>query len=70
MDDDGTVIVEPLGYSQDEPLKLECEHFVHCVSSGEAPRSDGTSGYQVVKILEEAEQKMHIENRSALSRFI
>ena len=68
MDEDGRVIIEPLIYNQDEPLKLECEHFVHCIESGEAPRSDGTSGYQVVKILEEAEQKMHIESKAALTR--
>ena len=70
IDDDGSVIIEPLTYIQEEPLKLECEHFVHCISSGEAPRSDGTSGYQVVKILEEAEQKMHIESKALLSRFV
>ena len=70
MDDDGTVIVEPLSYSQEEPLKLECEHFIHCLGSGEAPRSDGTSGYQVVKILEEAEQKMHIESKSLQARTV
>ena len=70
IDDDGTVIVEPLSYSQEEPLKLECEHFIHCLGSGEAPRSDGTSGYQVVKILEEAEQKMHIESKSLQTRIV
>ena len=62
IDDDGSVIVEPVNYVREEPLKLECEHFIHCVESGEAPRSDGTSGYQVVKILEEAEQKMHVSS--------
>ena len=70
MDDDGTVIIEPCVYSTDEPLKLECEHFLHCIESGEAPRSDGTSGYQVVKILEEAEQKMHVESKTLLARFV
>ena len=70
IDDDGTVIVDPGVYTQDEPLKLECEHFIHCIESGEAPRSDGTSGYQVVKILEEAEQKMHVESKQLLARLI
>ena len=69
-DEDDSVQIEPLTYTDEEPLKLECEHFIHCIESGEAPRSDGTSGYQVVKILEDAEQKMHIENKSSLLRFV
>ena len=70
IDDDGSVIVEPVDYVPEEPLKLECEHFIHCIESGVAPRSDGTSGYQVVKILEEAEQKMHVSSKELLSKFI
>jgi predicted dehydrogenase len=35
-----------------EPLRLECEHFVHCVATGETPRSDGNSGLRVVRVLE------------------
>ena len=67
MDEDGQVQIDSLSYSQEEPLKLECEHFIHCLESGEAPRSDGTSGYQVVKILEQAEQKMHKERALTMS---
>ena len=69
IEDDGTVNIEPVDYVQEEPLKLECEHFIHCIETSEAPRSDGTSGYQVVKILEEAEQKMHVESKALLARF-
>src|SRR3989338_3333382 len=67
---DGTVNIDSVSFSEEEPLKLECEHFIHCIESGEAPRSDGTSGYQVVKILEEAEQKMHIGNKDLLAKYI
>ncbi len=35
-----------------EPLRLECEHFVHCIRDGSAPRSDGHSGLRVVRVLE------------------
>ena len=35
-----------------EPLRLECEHFLHCVRTGERPRSDGESGLRVVSVLE------------------
>jgi len=34
-----------------EPLRLEVQHFLDCVQSGEAPRSDGQSGLRVVKVL-------------------
>ncbi len=35
-----------------EPLRVECEHFVHCARTGETPRSDGRSGLRVVRVLE------------------
>lgn len=63
FDEEGTLQVEKFASSSEEPLRLECEHFVHCIQTSEAPRSDGTNGYHVVKILEEAEQKMHISNK-------
>ena len=37
-----------------EPLKLECQHFIDCVKSGSRPRSDGRNGLTVVKLLEAA----------------
>jgi predicted dehydrogenase len=39
---------------QDEPLKLECQHFVDCVRSGATPITDGYLGLEVVRILEAA----------------
>jgi predicted dehydrogenase len=35
-----------------EPLKEECEHFVHCVETGERPITDGSMGLAVVRVLE------------------
>jgi predicted dehydrogenase len=35
-----------------EPLRVECEHFLDCIRSGDAPRSDGASGLRVVRVLE------------------
>jgi predicted dehydrogenase len=35
-----------------EPLRLECEHFVHCIREGAVPRSDGQGGLRVVRVLE------------------
>jgi len=39
---------------QDEPLKLECQHFVDCVRTGTTPITDGHLGLEVVRILEAA----------------
>ena len=37
-----------------EPLRLECEHFLGCIRSRKEPRSSGTEGLQVVRVLEAA----------------
>jgi predicted dehydrogenase len=37
-----------------EPLRNEAEHFIHAIRTGENPRSDGHSGLEVVRALEEA----------------
>jgi len=48
----------PLDYLEIEPLKLECQHFIHCCETGKKARSDGENGFSVVRILEEAEKIM------------
>jgi predicted dehydrogenase len=35
-----------------EPLRTECEHFVDCALNDKVPRSDGSDGLRVVKVLE------------------
>lgn len=37
-----------------EPLLTEVEHFVHCVETGETPRTDGEFGAKVVRVIEMA----------------
>jgi predicted dehydrogenase len=46
------------GVPNDEPLRLECRHFVDRVLDGEPPRSDGASGLRVVRVLEELERSL------------
>jgi predicted dehydrogenase len=41
-----------------EPLRLECEHFIECISTGSAPRSDGHSGLRVVRVLEALQRSL------------
>ncbi|HEV2723409.1 MAG TPA: Gfo/Idh/MocA family oxidoreductase [Thermoleophilaceae bacterium] len=42
----------------DEPLLLECGHFVSCVLDGATPRSDGESGLRVVRVLEDLQRSL------------
>ena len=57
---------EVLDYIEIEPLKLECQHFLNCVEQGKQARSDGHNGFNVVRILEEAEKIMLGEKVKAL----
>lgn len=49
---------------QVEPLKVECQSFIDCISSGIASDSDGSEGLKVVRILEAAGKS--IRNDGAL----
>lgn len=42
----------------DEPLKLEVEHFVECVRDNSKPLSDGRDGLNVVRVLEAMERSL------------
>jgi predicted dehydrogenase len=41
-----------------EPLRLECEHFAHCVRTGARPLTDGEQGLVVVAALEAASRSL------------
>jgi predicted dehydrogenase len=43
----------------DEPLRLQCEHFLACIRTGQRPRSDGHVGAAVVRLLELADRSLH-----------
>jgi predicted dehydrogenase len=44
--------------SNEEPLRIECRHFVECVREGGTPRSDGEAGVRVVRVLEELQRRL------------
>ena len=43
---------------QEEPLKVECQHFLDCIRSGNPPLSGGRSGMELVRILEAASESL------------
>jgi len=52
----------------DEPLRLECQHFVDCVRDGRPPISDGASGLRVVRVLEGLQQSLDESRRAGVAR--
>ncbi len=41
-----------------EPLGEECRHFLDCIEKRERPRSDGTEGLRVLRVLDAAQQSL------------
>jgi predicted dehydrogenase len=41
-----------------EPLRLECEHYIDCIRTGADPRTDAIQGLAVVSVLEAASQSL------------
>jgi predicted dehydrogenase len=44
--------------SLQEPLRIECQHFVECVRDRRTPATDGVSGLRVVKVLDAAQRSL------------
>lgn len=49
-DDGGEIVFE----GSAEPLKLELQHFLDCITTRKAPDSDGRNGVEVIRVLEMA----------------
>lgn len=45
----------------EEPLRVECGHFVECIRSGDRPQTDAANGIRVVKVIEAAQQSMSMD---------
>jgi predicted dehydrogenase len=52
----GDILVPKI--SAQEPLRLECQHFVDCVRERRAPLTDGESGLKVVRVLAAAQASL------------
>ena len=51
--------------SNEEPLRIECRHFVERVRDGGEPRSGGRSGVRVVRVLEALQRSLEESSRAA-----
>ena len=45
-------------FTESEPLRLECGHFLESIQNGTRPQTDGYNGLQVVSILEAANESL------------
>ena len=50
----------------DEPLRLECEHFLECLTTRRGPLTDAASGVRVLRVLEACQQSLQ-QNGSPVS---
>jgi predicted dehydrogenase len=49
---------------QEEPLKIECQHFLECIRTGTTPLTDGVHGANVVRVLEACTRSLHQQGAS------
>jgi predicted dehydrogenase len=45
---------------QEEPLKVECQHFLDCIKTGATPLTSGTMGLEVVRVLEASSKSLKL----------
>lgn len=53
----GDVVIPNIRFA--EPLRVECLHFLECITEHKRPQSCGRVGLEVVKVLETAERSLH-----------
>ena len=52
----GDVVIPYIRF--DEPLRVQCTHFLECVRDGKQPQTDGHNGMRVVQVVEAAQRSM------------
>jgi|SRR5581483_3630011 len=56
------VVEKPAGrvieFASDEPLMLECRHFLECIETRQTPKTDGRDGWRVLKVLEASQRSL------------
>ena len=50
-------------FADDEPLREECAHFLHCIDRRTTPRTDGRNGIQILQILHAAQRSLMTNGR-------
>lgn len=50
----------PLDFSGDEPLRLECQHFIDCVLNRSEPVTTGEEGVRVLQVLQACQRSLQM----------
>lgn len=57
--DNGEIVPLP----KEEPLRRECEHYLHCIQTRETPRTDGQSAVRVLQVLQGCEDSLRVNGQ-------
>jgi UDP-2-acetamido-3-amino-2,3-dideoxy-glucuronate N-acetyltransferase len=49
---------QTIDFSPEEPLSLECRHFLECIETRRTPKTDGHDGWRVLKVLEASQRSL------------
>lgn len=55
----GGIVSPPIDFK--EPLRVECAHFVECITDSIQPLTDAASGIRVVKVIEAAQRSIELD---------
>jgi UDP-2-acetamido-3-amino-2,3-dideoxy-glucuronate N-acetyltransferase len=54
---------QPVAVPAEEPLRLECLHFVDCVRTRSRPRTDGEEALRVLRVLQQCQEALEADHR-------
>lgn len=49
---------QTIDFPADEPLRLECQHFVDCIRTRRQPKTDGHDAWRVLRVLEASQRSL------------
>ncbi|MBW1999736.1 MAG: Gfo/Idh/MocA family oxidoreductase [Deltaproteobacteria bacterium] len=55
---------EKIPIEKREPLREECQHFVHCIAQGLIPKTDGEEAIRVLQVLQACQKSLEQEGKS------
>ncbi len=64
----GKPVPQVVDFAADEPLMLECQHFVDCIKTRRTPKTDGADGWRVLQVLEASQRSLNSEWRAGAAR--
>lgn len=58
---------QPVVVKQEEPLRMECAHFLACMETRKKPRTDGEEGLRVLRVLNACQASLESDKKVTLS---